>query len=76
MFIHTKWEDMNWGTSYYIESMNVKDKQLNISIKENGMIERIAGFPEDAWIHSILIYKIDDKYVSNNLSVNLIKEEY
>jgi hypothetical protein len=75
IFLHTKWEDMDWGTSYYIESMNVKDKQLNISIKENGMIERVAGFPEDAWIHSILIYKIEDKDISNNLSINLIKEE-
>ncbi|MDP3387562.1 MAG: hypothetical protein Q8S24_10025 [Eubacteriales bacterium] len=55
--------------------MNVKDNQLNILIKENGMMERIAGFPEDAWIHSILIYKIDDKNISNNLSINLIKEE-
>ncbi|MBV1757177.1 MAG: hypothetical protein KMY55_04955 [Dethiosulfatibacter sp.] len=75
MFIHTKWEDVNWGTSYYIESMSVKDKQLNITINENGTIERIAGFPEDTWIHSILIYKVDGKNVTNNISINLIIEE-
>jgi hypothetical protein len=75
IFIHTKWEDLNWGTSYYIKSMNVKDKQLNISIMENGMIERIAGFPEDAWIHSILIYKVDDKNIDSGLDANLIIEE-
>lgn len=75
MFIHTKWEDVNWGTSYYIESMNVKDKQLNITINENGTIERIAGFPDDTWIHSILIYKVDGKNVIDNISTNLIIEE-
>ncbi len=75
IFIHTKWEDMDSGISYYVEAMSIKDNLLDITIKENGLIDRIAGFPEDAWIHSILIYKVDDKNIDSGLDVNLIIEE-
>ncbi len=75
IFIHTKWEDMDSGISYYAEAMSIKDNLIDITIKENGMIERIAGFPEDTWIHSILIYKVNDKNIDSDLEVNLIIEE-
>ena len=75
MFIHTKWEDMNSGISYYAEAISIKDNLLDITLKENGILERVTGFPEDAWIHSILIYKVNDKNIYSDLDVNLILEE-
>lgn len=75
IFIHTKWEDKDSGISYYVEAMSIKDNLIDITIKENGLIERIAGFPKDAWIHSILIYKVDDKNIESDIDFNLVIEE-
>jgi hypothetical protein len=72
IFIHTKWEDLNWGNSYYVESMEIKDKTLNISIKENGKVEKVAGFPEDSWVHNILVCKVDGKNIKDSYGVDLI----
>ena len=72
MFIHTKWEDLNWGNSYTVDSIDIEDKSLNISIKENGKVEKVAGFPEESWVHNILVCKVDGKNIKDSYDVNLI----
>lgn len=72
MFIHTKWEDLNWGNSYYVDSINIVDNILNITIKENGKVEKVAGFPEESWIHNILVCKVDGKNIESSDVVDLI----